>query len=59
MSWLARFSNLFRPASLSRDLDDELRHHFEMRVQERSQRWHERGRGGSRHAADFRQLHDS
>jgi predicted permease len=35
VSWLARFSNLFRLESLSRDLDDELRHHFDMRVEER------------------------
>ena len=35
MSWLARLSNLFRSQSLNRDLDDELKHHLEMRIQER------------------------
>jgi len=33
MSALSRFLNLFRPRSLRRDLDDEVRFHLEMRVE--------------------------
>jgi predicted permease len=37
MSWFARVLNVLRPNAHSRDLDDELRHHVAMRIEERMQ----------------------
>ena len=34
MSWLSRLANVFRPAAVERDLDDEVRFHLEARIEE-------------------------
>jgi predicted permease len=38
MSWLSRFSNVFRGSKVNRDLDDELRFHIEQRAAELARR---------------------
>ena len=34
MSWLSRLANVFRPAAVDRDLDDEVRFHLEARIED-------------------------
>ena len=57
MAWLAKIWNTFRPGRLDGDLEEELRHHRELRAHDLEKSGMPRGRGARGSVLAARQHH--